>query len=83
MTPMKCQMLMMDPGLETDKSNRTEVNKGKIRIDCHQVMMFQLTATSTQTKRIFEGENPIALENRKKSQNQRVERKKDTNLEEA
>ena len=57
---MKCLMLMMDPGLETDKSDRTEESKGKILIDCHQVMMFQLTVTSTQTKRIFEGENPIA-----------------------
>jgi hypothetical protein len=57
---MKCLMLMMDPGLETDKSDRTEASKGKILIDCHQVMMFQLTVTSTQTKRIFEGENPIA-----------------------
>ncbi len=83
MTLMKCLISMMVPRLETNKSDRMVVNKGKRQTDCHQVMMFQLTVTSTQTKRIFVEGDPIGLENRKKSQNRRAESKEDTNLEEA
>lgn len=81
MTLMKCQMLMMDPGRETDKINRMELNKRKKLTDCHLVMMFQLTVTSTQTMRIFVEGDLIGLENRKKNQNQRAESKKITNSE--
>lgn len=79
MTLMKCLMSMMDPGLETDKTDRMELNKRKKLTDCHLVMMFQLTVTSTQMTRIFVEGDLIALENRKKNQNQRAESKKITN----
>ena len=72
---------MMDPGLETDKTDRMELNKRKKLTDCHLVMMFQLTVTSTQTMRILVEGDLIALENRKKNQNQRAESKKITNSE--
>lgn len=78
---MKCLMSMMDPGLETDKIDRMELNKRKKITDCHLVMMFQLTVTSTQTMRILVEGDLIALENRKKNQNQRAESKKITNSE--
>jgi hypothetical protein len=78
---MKCLMSMMDPGLETDKIDRMELNKRKKKTDCHLVMMFQLTVTSTQTMRILVEGDLIALENRKKNQNQRAESKKITNSE--
>jgi hypothetical protein len=81
MTLMKCLMSMMDPGLETDKIDRMELNKRKKITDCHLVMMFQLTVTSTQTMRILVEGDLIALENRKKNQNQRAESKKITNSE--
>jgi hypothetical protein len=78
---MKCLMSMMDPGLETDKIDRMELNKRKKITDCLLVMMFQLTVTSTQTMRILVEGDLIALENRKKNQNQRAESKKITNSE--
>ena len=81
MTHMKCLMLMMDQGLEIDKTDKTELNKGKRLTDCRQVMMFQLTATFTLMKRIFEEGDLIALENRKKNPNQRAESKENTNSE--
>jgi hypothetical protein len=81
MTLMKCLMSMMDPGLETDKIDRMELNNRKKITDCHLVMMFQLTVTSTQTMRILVEGDLIALENRKKNQNQRAESKKITNSE--
>jgi hypothetical protein len=81
MTLMKCLMSMMDPGLETDKIDRMELNKRKKITDWHLVMMFQLTVTSTQTMRILVEGDLIALENRKKNQNQRAESKKITNSE--
>jgi hypothetical protein len=81
MTLMKCLMSMMDPGLETDKIDRMELNNRKKITDCHLVMMFQLTVTSSQTMRILVEGDLIALENRKKNQNQRAESKKITNSE--
>ena len=56
-----------------------ELNKRKRLSDCHQVMMFQSTAISTLTKRIFKEQDHIAFENSKK--NQRAESIEDTNPE--
>jgi cytoskeletal protein CcmA (bactofilin family) len=82
-------MLMMDQGLEIDKTDKMELNKGKRLTDCRQVMMFQLTIIYLKIRvnkliiamRIFEEGDLIALENRKKNPNQRAESKENTNSE--